>query len=263
LRGTAYGLRQSIDTVGAFTGPALAILFMALFDDDIRAVFWIATIPAAISVAIICFFVRDAEQPALREKAKWHFADARLLPKAFWGLITISGVFTLARFSEAFLILRATDAGMANGLAPFVLVAMNLAYALSSYPAGVLSDRLNRTGVLAAGFAVLIGADIVLAFGEANVGLVLLGVALWGLHMGLTQGLLAAMVADLAPLHLRGTAFGLFNLVVGIVTLIGSAMAGLLWESIGPWATFAAGGLFALVSLLCLPLFKGRLAPSP
>ena len=258
LRGTAYGLRQSIDTVGAFLGPLLAVLFMALFDDDIRAVFWIAAIPAMISVVIILGFVRDAERPIANAKPKLHWRDAKRLKPAFWLLLGVASVFTLARFSEAFLVLRASDSGMSATFVPLVMVVMSLAYALSSYPAGVLSDRLSRTRIFAIGVALLIAADGMLALSGSNVTLVLLGTALWGLHMGFTQGLLAAMIADRAPEDLRGTAFGLFNLAIGLVTLPASLIAGLLWEQIAPWASFTASAVFAMLTLMLLPLLGAR-----
>lgn len=258
LRGAAYGLRQSIDTVGAFLGPLLAIFFMALLDDDIRAVFWIAVIPAVISVLIILAFVRDAEQPITSAKPKLRLSDAKRLKTAFWLLLFVASVFTLARFSEAFLVLRASDAGITATFVPLVMVVMSVAYAASSYPAGVLSDRMTRSRVFAVGIVLLIAADVVLAVSGGSVTLVLFGAALWGLHMGFTQGLLAAMVADRAPGDLRGTAFGLFNLAAGLVTLLASLMAGLLWEEVAPWATFAASAVCALLTLLLLPLVGGR-----
>lgn len=258
LRGAAYGLRQSIDTVGAFLGPLLAIFFMALLDDDIRAVFWIAVIPAVISVLIILAFVRDAEQPITSAKPKLRLSDAKRLKTAFWLLLIVASVFTLARFSEAFLVLRASDAGITATFVPLVMVVMSVAYAASSYPAGVLSDRMTRSRVFAVGIVLLIAADVVLAVSGGSVTLVLFGAALWGLHMGFTQGLLAAMVADRAPGDLRGTAFGLFNLAAGLVTLLASLMAGLLWEEVAPWATFAASAVCALLTLLLLPLVGGR-----
>ena len=258
LRGAAYGLRQSIDTVGAFLGPLLAILFMALLDDDIRAVFWIAVIPAVISVIIILIFVRDAEQPVISGKPRLQWGDTKRLMPAFWLLLGVTGVFTLARFSEAFLVLRAADSGMNITFVPLVMVVMSIAYALSSYPAGQLSDRLSRSAIFAVGVVLLIAADGVLAIAESSALLVLLGTALWGLHMGFTQGLLAAMVADRAPEDLRGTAFGLFNLAIGLVTLPASLIAGVLWEQIAPWASFAASAGFAVLTLLLLPLLSTK-----
>ena len=260
LRGAAYGLRQSIDTVGAFLGPLLAILFMALLDDDIRAVFWVAVIPAVISVIIIVVFVRDAEKPVTSGKPRLQWRDAKRLVPAFWLLLGVASVFTLARFSEAFLVLRASESGMNITFVPLVMVVMSLAYALSSYPAGQLSDRLSRGTIFAVGVVLLIAADIVLAIAESSALLVLLGTALWGLHMGFTQGLLAAMVADRAPEDLRGTAFGLFNLAIGLVTLPASLIAGVLWEQIAPWASFAASAGFATLTLLLLPLIRDKSA---
>lgn len=258
LRGAAYGLRQSMDTVGAVLGPLLAILFMALLDDDIRAVFWVAAIPAMISVVIILLFVRDAERPIASTKPRLHWRDAKRLKPAFWLLLGVASIFSLARFSEAFLVLRASESGMSATFVPLVMVVMSTAYALSSYPAGVLSDRLARTRVFAIGVALLIAADVALALSGNDVMLVLIGTALWGLHMGFTQGLLAAMIADRAPDALRGTAFGLFNLAIGLVTLPASLIAGMLWQEIAPWASFAASAGCAALTLLCLPLIAPK-----
>ncbi len=253
LRGASYGLRQSLDTVGAFAGPLLAVAFMALLADDIRAVFWVATIPAFIAVAILIFGVKEPETgPAEgHTRSPIHFADLLRVDAAYWWLVLIAAVLTLARFSEAFLVLRAENVGLAIKFVPLVMVVMNVVYALSAYPAGALSDRMDRRGVIAIGCAALIVADIVLAL-ASGVWAVMAGVVFWGLHMGLTQGLLAAMVADTTPPELRGTAFGVFNLVSGIAMLFASLIAGLLWDQYGPAATFFAGAGFTLVALIGL-----------
>jgi MFS family permease len=260
LRGACYGLRQSLDTVGALVGPLLAVLFMALFAGDIRAVFWIAVVPAVLAVLLL---VLGVEEPAGahgtpgRARVPLRLADLARLPAACWWVIAIGGVLTLARFSEAFLVLRAQAAGLPPTLLPLVMAAMSLVYALSAYPAGVLADRLDRRGLLAAGLAVLILADLVLA-AAGSVVLVMVGVGLWGLHMGLTQGLLATLVADTAPPDRRGSAFGLFNLVSGILLLAASTLAGGLWQSLGAAATFLAGAAFAGLALIGLLLQRHR-----
>lgn len=251
LRGAAYGLRQSLDTVGAFAGPLLAMALMALFANDFRLVFWLAVIPGLMAVAILMLGVKEpartrAEGDA-RPPIRW--ADLGRLKGPFWGVVAVGAVLTLARFSEAFLILRAEGAGLPLALVPLVLVVMNIVYAASAYPMGVLSDRLDRRLVLGLGFAVLILADVVLAV-AAELWTAFLGIGLWGLHMGMTQGLLAALVADTAPTELRGTAFGFFNLASGVALLLASLIAGLLWETIGPAATFVAGAAFTAVGLL-------------
>jgi MFS family permease len=250
VRGAAYGLRQSLDTVGAFAGPLLAIALMALLDDDFRLVFWIAIIPGLVSVAVLALGVREPAQhraPREREAAiRWR--EFRRLGRPFRTIVIVGAILTLARFSEAFLVLRAEGAGLPVALAPLVLVVMNIVYAASAYPAGVLSDRLDRRRMLVVGFAVLVLADAALAVAP-GLAVVMLGVGLWGLHMGLTQGLLAALVADTAPAALRGTAFGLFNLASGIALLIASLVAGLLWQWFGPYATFAAGAGFTAAGL--------------
>jgi len=261
IRGAAFGLRQSLDTVGAFTGPLLAVALMMLWADDFRAVFWVAVIPGLLAVAVLAFGVRE---PAATGAA--HAAGAADAPKRgnpitrvnlkrlgrqYWWVVAVGAVFTLARFSEAFLVLRAQQSGMAMALVPLVMVAMNVVYAAAAYPFGKLSDRVSHKALLALGLVVLIAADAVLA-SSPHWGVVLLGVALWGVHMGITQGLLATMVADVAPADLRGTAYGMFNLASGLAMLLASVVAGLLWDHYGAPATFMAGAAFSVVALLAL-----------
>jgi len=257
LRGTAFGLRQSLDTVGALLGPLLAIVFMAILADNFKAVFWIAVAPAFVSVAIIVSVVREPAQPGRPRAVRAPLSRAELsrLDITYWMVVAVAAVFTLARFSEAFLLLRAQSVGLHLTFVPVVMVVMNVVYAFSAWPAGALSDRIGRYGLLTAGFALLIVADLVLAFGN-SVAPVMIGVALWGLHMGLTQGLLSALVADTAPAELRGTAFGMFNLVSGIALLAASVIAGELWDRIGPDGTFLAGALFTAVALAALPFAR-------
>ena len=259
LRGTAYGLRQTLDTVGAVAGPMLAIVFMAVLADNFRSVFWIAVIPALVSAAIIVLFVREPRAAARPPPVRAPLSRAELarLDAGYWAVVAIAAVFTLARFSEAFLILRAQAAGLDVALAPLVMVVMNVVYAVASWPAGALSDRLGRYGVIVGGFALLIVADLALALGS-GVAWVMLGVALWGLHMGMTQGTLSALVADTAPEHLRGTAFGGFNLVSGLAQLAASVIAGALWGAFGPEGTFLAGAVFTAVALAALPVVRRR-----
>ena len=260
-RGGAFGLRQSLDTIGAVLGPLAAIAFMAWLADDFRAVFWIAVIPAFVSVAVIVFGVREPERPPGVRTVKSPFSRAELgrLPAAYWMIVAVTAAFTLARFSEAFLLLRAQAAGLPLALVPSVMVVMNVVYALSAWPAGVLSDGMGRYRLLTIGFALLIVADVILAV-NGSVAVVMLGVALWGLHMGLTQGLLSAMVADTAPAELRGTAFGVFNLVGGIALLVASIVAGVLWQIAGPEGTFLAGAAFTAMALVALPWARKRAA---
>jgi MFS family permease len=250
LHGTAYGLRQALDSVGAFAGPLLAVLLMAVYSDRIRAVLWWAVLPAVVSVMLILFAVREPVGVTPSGKRGWPIrrADLAALGRSYWAVAGIGVVFTLARFSEAFLVLKGQDAGLPLTLVPLVMVCMNLVYAATSTPAGALSDRLGRRGLLAGGMAVLTLADLVLALVPGVLGL-FVGAALWGLHMALSQGLLTAMVADTAPGALRGTAFGLFNLVTGVAQLMASVIAGVLWQALGPAMTFTAGALFALATL--------------
>lgn len=253
LRGACYGLRQSLDTIGAFAGPLLAILFMILLAGDIQAVFWIAVIPAFIAVAILIFAVKEPEKPRSKGKARSpiRLASLRHIGAAYWWLVIVGGVLSLARFSEAFLVLRAEDVGLSIAFVPLVFVVLNAVYALSAYPAGMLSDRVDRRVILAVGFVFLIAADVVLAL-AGGIWIVMAGVVLWGLHMGLTQGLLAAMVADTTPAAIRGTAFGIFNLVTGLALLGGNLVAGLLWDITGPSGTFLMGAGITVVALVGL-----------
>ncbi|HBH36771.1 MAG TPA: MFS transporter [Curvibacter sp.] len=252
VRGTAFGLRLSLDTVGAFLGPLLAAGLMLLWANDFRAVFWVAVVPGLLAVALLLFGVREPEHHASEKRThplRWD--NLRHFGGAYWWVVSVGAVFTLARFSEAFLVLRAQQAGIAIALVPLVMVTMNIVYAASAYPFGKLSDRMRHKTLLACGLVVLIAADLVLAMDE-HWTTVLAGVVLWGVHMGMTQGLLATMVADTAPSDLRGTAFGFFNLVSGLAMLIASVVAGLLWDRLGASFTFFAGAAFSVIALLGL-----------
>jgi len=264
LRGAAFGLRQSLDTVGAFVGPLAAIGLMALTANAFRTVFWIAAVPAVIAVGLLVFGVQEPERHGTdKAKPPPRLADVRRMGVPFWTVVAVASVLTLARFSEAFLVLRAQDVGLGLALVPAVMVVMNVAYALSAYPAGALADRLGRTGVLGVGIAFLILADLILALGD-TIPLTLVGVAIWGLHMGFTQGLFAALVADTAPPDLRGSAFGLFNLALGLAMLAASVIAGALWDGYGPSATFLAGAAFTALSLVGVLAINGRVSsPEP
>jgi len=249
LRGAAYGLRQSLDTVGAFVGPLLAVGLMLLWADDFRAVFWVAVIPGALAVLVLLVAVREPQRdPAARRVNPIQWRNLKRLASAYWWVVAVGAVFTLARFSEAFLVLRAQQGGMPLAWIPMVMVAMNVVYAASAYPFGQLSDRVSHAKLLALGLGVLVAADLVLAQ-SSHWGAMLLGVALWGLHMGMTQGLLATMVADTAPDDLRGTAFGFFNLVSGLTMLAASVVAGALWDQFGAALTFYAGAAFCVAAL--------------
>jgi MFS family permease len=257
IRGAAFGLRQTLDTIGAFAGPLLAIVLMAATADNFRAVFWLATIPAFVSVLVLVLFVRERDGVGARNAAApaHVFSLVGSLGSRFWWLVLVATLFTLARFSEAFLILKVADVGLGLAYVPAVLVVMNVAYALSAYPAGWLSDRMNRWGVFAVGAALLIAADLMLAF-ASSIAAAGIGVALWGLHMGFTQGLLAALVADTAAAVQRGTAFGVFNLVTGLALLVASVLAGVLWDRGGPTVTFLTGAaLTAAAGVVAFALY--------
>jgi MFS family permease len=253
IRGACFGLRQSMDTVGAFLGPSLAIVMMSWFANDIRQVLWFAVVPACITVLLILLGVEDPKGLSSRERFRSPIRrDAlRQFSGDYWRVVAIGAIFTLARFSEAFLVLRAQQAGFAIKWVPLVMIVMSLAYAFSAYPAGILSDRVNRRHLLAAGIVLLILADLILAW-AGSPSIVLVGVALWGLHMGCTQGILAAMIAEVTPPELKGTAFGLFNLASGLCMLLASLIAGWLWETYGPAITFCVGAGFSLSSLVML-----------
>ncbi|PAU57444.1 MFS transporter [Pseudomonas indica] len=256
LRGAAYGLRQGLDSLGALLGPLLAMLFM-LWLNDLQAVMWIAVLPAFVAVGLLLAYVREPERASTAETAapRLHLTDAKRLPLRFWLVVLLGALFTLARFSEAFLLLRAQDVGLSIGFVPLTMIVMNLFYAACSYPAGAAADRFGPLGLLLAGLGLLIVADLLLAF-ATGVSQVLLGAALWGLHMALTQGLLAKLVADTAPEDLRGTAFGLFNLVSGGALLLASLIAGALWSAFGPAVTFFAGAAFSAVAALGLLAYR-------
>ncbi|MFO1088635.1 MAG: MFS transporter [Hyphomicrobiales bacterium] len=254
IRGAAFGLRQSLDTVGAVIGPLVAIALMLATADDFRLVFWVAVIPAIVSFLLIAFAVHEPPRPAGVQPVKSPLSREAIarLGAPFWTVTAVATVFALARFSEAFLILRAENAGLGVAWAPAVLVVMSAVYTVAAYPAGVLSDRVGRLGLFAVGCGVLVLADLCLALGDLAV--VWVGIALWGLHMGLTQGILAALVADTAPKELRGTAFGVLNFTTGVAALPSSAVAGLLWDRSGPEATFLAGAAFSVAALAGLAL---------
>lgn len=258
-RGAAFGLRQSMDTVGAFAGPALAVALMWLSGDNVRFVFWIAVVPAALAVAVIIGFVREPERVAAGHIRRSPISRVQLarLDRRFWWVIAFAAVLTLARFSEAFLLLRASDIGMRARYIPIILIVMNIVYAASAYPFGRLADRLSRRSLLGWGILLLIAADTTLAL-AGTVPVVMIGAAIWGLHMGATQGILSALIADRAPADLRGTAFGVFNLITGGALLVASLLAGILWTQVGPEWTFLAGATLALIALAGLALLKTR-----
>ena len=270
-RGAAFGLRQALDTLGAFAGPLLAVALMLLWANDIRAVFAVAIVPALLSVAVLVFFVHEPSQaapggapsraadagksvpatPRHQPPSRWHRDRLAQLPRAYWWVVGIGAAMSLARFSEAFLVLRLHQGGLALAWTPLVLVAMSAVYAVAAYPLGRLADRVSHTGLLAWGLLPLIAADALLASRAAGP-LAWSGIALWGLHMAMTQGLLAAMVADTAPAALRGTAFGIFNLGCGVAMLVASVLAGMLWDGLGAPATFAAGAGFCVLAAVAL-----------
>ena len=259
LRGGAFGLRQALDSVGAIAGPLFAVILIARFAGHFRAVFWVAVVPAVLCVAVLMFGIHERDAPGRTGSGKrvsWR--DARRLDRRFYVVTAIASVLTLARFSEAFLVLRAQNVGMGTTGAPWVMVAMSAVYAAVAFPAGRLADRGRGMTLLSAGLLVLVASDVVLALAHGASG-ALAGAALWGLHMALTQGLLAALVAATAPGDLRGTAFGIYNLASGVVLLVASALAGYLWQAFGPPATFFAGAAFTAMAWIALMLHASRI----
>ncbi len=258
LRGAAFGLRQALDTVGAFLGPLLAVALMLLWANDFRAVFWVAVIPGMLAVTLLFFGIQEPKRSISEERTNpIRRENLQRLNASYWWVVAIGAIFMLARFSDAFLVLRGLQAGVPIAMTPLVMVAMNLVYAISAYPFGKLSDRVPHTGLLALGLIVLIAADLVLAQSN-HWGAVLAGVALWGIHMGMTQGLLAAMVADTAPADLRGTAYGFFNLMSGLAMLVASGLAGFVWDRFGASITFYTGAAFCLLALTGLAWRSAR-----
>ena len=261
MRGRAFGLRQALDTAGAVIGPVLALVLMLLLAGDMRLVFWVAVIPATLAVLLVVFGVEDRRAGADRAPAPIRWAELKDLGAGFWAVVSVGTAFSLARFSEAFLVLKASADGLDLALAPLVLIVMNLVYSAGAYPAGALSDRHPPHRLLLLGMALLALADLVLAFGN-GIAAVFAGIALWGMHLALTQGILARMVADRAVPRLRGSAFGLFHLATGVALLAASLLAGMLWDASGPTATFLVGAGFVGLSALLTVLLRNRYAQS-
>lgn len=257
IRGAAFGLRQSMDSIGAVIGPLLAVGLMAMFLGNINTVLWFAVLPGIVAVALIVFVVREPDQVERPARLPISRAGLAALGKPFWMIVVVGGLLSLARFSEAFLILRGSQVGLSNSAVPLVMVIMALVYTASAWPVGALSDRWSRMRLFAAGMVVLILADLALALASGPFG-VFLGAGLWGLHLGMTQGLIAAMIADSTPAAWRGTGFGVFGLISGLALLVASVAAGALWDGYGSQTTFLFGGVFALLSVCALPLLKRR-----
>jgi MFS family permease len=256
LRGAAFGLRQSLDTVGAFLGPLAAMALMLLWADDFRSVFWVAVLPGMLSVGLLLAGVSEPDRRNIAKgTAPIRWESLARLGSPYWWVVIIGAFFTLARFSEAFLVLRAQHSGIPIALVPLVMVAMNLIYALSAYPFGKLADRMSHVRLLSFGLVVLLAADLVLATGGHWI-IIVSGVGLWGLHLGMTQGLLATMIADTAPADLRGTAYGFFNLASGLAMLVASVLAGYLWDVYGAAVTFYAGAGFCAITLVGQAIYQ-------
>lgn len=260
LRGAAYGIRQTLDSVGACVGPMLAVLLLVIFTDDLKAALWVAVLPAFIALALLITLVREPSEsiPYPINRALMTLKNAEGLGQRYWIIVALGAIFTLARFSEAFLVLRVQHAGLTLPFVPIVMIVMNVVYAASAYPAGMASDHVHWRVLLLWGLGVLILSDVVFAY-ASSINMVLFGAALWGLHMALTQGLFSKLVADSAPASLRGTAFGLFHLVAGMALLLASVIAGMVWDLFGPEATFMIGAGFASLATIGLLAYWSRL----
>jgi MFS family permease len=257
IRGSAFGLRQAMDTLGAVVGPLCAVALMTVLLGDIRAVLWFAVLPGLIAVALIVFAVREPESPGRPARLPITREGLASLGKPYWMLVAVAALLALARFSEAFLILRGAQLGLADAHVPLVLVAMSVVYALSSWPSGSFSDRYGRRALFVVGVLVLVLADGVLALATGPVG-VFAGAALWGLHLGMTQGVLSAMIVDASGAQRRGTAFGVYGLASGVGLLVASVVAGAVWDGWGGQSTFALGGVLAVLTLAAAMLWMPR-----
>lgn len=255
IRGAAFGLRKSLDTVGGFVGPLVAVGAMLLFAGDIAAVFWLALIPAALAVLLLAFGVREPESDTPARSGAFPLSGALKLNRAVWGVIGLAAIIMLARFSEAFVLLKALKAGFAPAFVPLALVVMHAFYGLAAYPVGRLSDRIGTRGLLLCSLAFLIAAHLTLAF-AASVWVYLLGTVFWGLHMGFSQGLLGAMIAGAAPDRLKGSAFGAFNLMTGCVVLVGNSAAGWFWQSAGSETPFLVGAGLSAAAIVGISFMK-------
>ncbi|TDX82479.1 putative MFS family arabinose efflux permease [Neorhizobium sp. R1-B] len=261
IRGASFGLRKSLDTVGGFVGPLAAIGLMLATDGDMIVIFWIAAIPAFLAVALLIIGVKEPEQPPSSSKGMPRFRDAGRLNRAVWIVIGVSSLLTLARFSEAFLLLKSQQAGLSLAWIPVTMVVMHAVYGLTAYPVGYLSDRIGRRSMIALSLVFLIAADLALATAQ-TLPMLFAGIVLWGLHMGFSQGILSTLIADSAPQNLKGTAFGVFNLATGLTVILGNVAAGLLWETWGSASTFLAGAVVALASLAAVPLLSAARQPA-
>ncbi|WP_105381796.1 MFS transporter [Neorhizobium alkalisoli] len=261
IRGASFGLRKSLDTIGGFVGPLAAIGLMLATGGDMIVIFWIATIPAFLAVALLIVGVKEPEQPPSPSKGLPRFRDAGRLNPAVWVVIAVSSLLTFARFSEAFLLLKSQEAGLSLAWIPITMVVMHAVYGLTAYPVGYLSDRIGRRSLIALSLLFLIAADLALATAQ-TMPVLFAGIVLWGLHMGFSQGILSTLIADSAPQNLKGTAFGVFNLATGLTVILGNVAAGLLWETNGSTSTFLAGALMALASLAAVPLLSAARHPA-
>jgi MFS family permease len=258
LRGTSFGLRLALAIAGFVFGPFFAVGLMRLSGDDFRLVFWIALIPAFLSIIVLILAVKEMpfnHQPGGRG-LRFQRGDLNALPVAFWWAIVIASLLSLARFSPAFLVLKAHATGVDAAYVPMILGLMYFVYSVTAYPFGVLADRFDRRLQLGIGTLILVGADAVLAHAQTIWGAAF-GAALWGLQMGVTQPVIGAIVADAAPERLRGAAFGIYDLTIGLAAFAASSGAGILWSISGPGTAFGVSASIAsgvALMLLLQPL---------
>lgn len=245
-RGAAYGLRVALDSLGSVLGPILAVLLMLFFSGGIRAAMWVAVIPAVLAVIVIAMLVREPEQKQATVREPFDWGKARELPGRYWLIVTVGAIFTAARFSDSFLVLRARDVGLSATYAPMIIVVLSCIYAAGSYPAGAAADRVSPRTLLLVGLSFLIAADLVIGLGHSILP-VFVGGALWGCHLALTQGVFSKIVAEFTPSDLRGTGFAIFDLGRGIAFVIANTVAGYWWKASGPSATFFSAAAFATI----------------
>jgi len=260
IRGSGFGLRTALYTMGFVLGPLAAIGLMVASGDNFRLVFAIAVAPAFAAVGILLFAIgEDPAQSSREARFRIRLSHLSRLPAAFWWSISVASLLSLARYSPAFLVLKASDVGIDPAFVPLILVFTHTVFSAAAYPFGALADRVDHRLQLALAVAVLLAADLVLAAGGTMV-TAFLGASLWGLQMGVSEGLLSASVANAAPDDLRGTAFGIYQLAFGLAAFGASGTAGALWSIGGPPLAF---GVSACVAAGVVPVLAFRPKANP
>jgi MFS family permease len=250
IRGTAYSLRQTLDTLGAVLGPIFAIIILYLTTNNFRLVLWFAVIPAVLCIVVLIFGVKEStlKKNISRKKSYFLFENFLKITPVIWLFFLTVFILNLGHFSEAFLLLRSQEIGLKVSFIPVVFVVMNVAYAIVAVPFGHLADRGGFFILIVCGFLILVLADIILALTN-SVGWMFVGIIFWGIHLGMTQGLLLAMISKLSPLELRGTSFGLFHAISGVALLTASLIAGYLWQYYYSGLIFFVSAIITLVGI--------------